>query len=409
MTQVEKHERTPTTDIRRAKEDVLVIGAGPAGIASAYFLQKAGIHYKVVDRANVIASTWASLYPSLTLNTSRWFSHMPEAPFPRHFGIYPTAEQYHSYLLDYVQKHNFNIHLNVDVSEVAPDGEMWRVVMDGETWHYPVVISATGIFGNPTMPTIEGMNDFEGELSHAHDYKHPDQVRDKRVLVVGNGPSGVDIAVASGEVASYTAIAMRTGITLKRRYPLGLPQHGWLMLTERLPKPICKRIMSFLGRMGYPEQERIGLWRPRKGEGGMTAYQGRELLDAVAQGNVKPLHAPIRFEGNTVHFSDGIDEKFDVVIMATGYTPVFPQYLRIDYPYNPEGWRAQSICDWQIGPNGVRGWLLRDTSEHPNGRQVLGYQGLYQVGTFYKGKGAMHNMNIEAQIATEQIRAYLSV
>lgn len=394
------------SNIRRADEDVLVIGAGPAGIASAYALQKRGIAYKVVDRADVLASTWASLYPSLTLNTSRWFSHMPGAPFPRHYGIFPTAEQYHAYLCDYVARHQFNIHLGVDVAHVAPDGAMWRVSMNGETWHYPVVISATGIFGNPIMPAIDGMGTFEGALYHACDYKHPDQLRGRRVLVVGNGPSGVDIAVASGEVASHTAIGMRTGIALKRRYPLGLPQHGWLMLTEHLPKPLCRRIMSAIGNIGYPEQERIGLWKPT-GAGGMTAYQGRELLDAVAEGRVVPRHAPVRFEGTCVHFSDGVREVFDTVIMATGYTPVFPQYLDIDYRYNSEGWKLQSICDWRDAPNGVRGWLLRDTSDHPNGRQVSGYPGLYQVGTFYKGKGAMFNMNVEAEVASRQISAYL--
>ena len=74
-----------------APEDVLVIGAGPAGIASAYCLEQAGISYKVVDRADIIASTWARLYPSLQLNTSRWFSKMHGKPFPLNYGIFPSG------------------------------------------------------------------------------------------------------------------------------------------------------------------------------------------------------------------------------------------------------------------------------------------------------------------------------
>ncbi|MCA9885168.1 MAG: NAD(P)-binding domain-containing protein, partial [Anaerolineae bacterium] len=112
---------------QRAAEDVLVIGAGPAGIATAYALEQARITYKVVDRANVIGSTWCSLYPSLTLNTSRYYSHMPEAPFPKDYGVFPTGAQYYSYLDDFVKSHDFNIELGVTVHSVTPAGDLWRV------------------------------------------------------------------------------------------------------------------------------------------------------------------------------------------------------------------------------------------------------------------------------------------
>jgi hypothetical protein len=75
--------------------------------------------------------------------------------------------------------------------------------------------------------------------------------------------------------------------------------------------------------------------------------------------------------------------------------------------YSTEEWKPSSACDWMIGSNGQRGWPMRDTSQHPNGRQVLGYAGLYLVGVFYKGKGAMYNFNVEANIAAEQIQTYL--
>ncbi|MDQ7036001.1 MAG: NAD(P)-binding domain-containing protein [Anaerolineae bacterium] len=107
----------------RAKEDVLIIGAGPAGIASAYALEKVGISYKVVDRAKMIGSTWKRLYPSLKLNTTRFFSHMPGKRFPLHYGFYPKGRQYHDYLLEYVAEHDFNIHLGIDVYRVAPEGK----------------------------------------------------------------------------------------------------------------------------------------------------------------------------------------------------------------------------------------------------------------------------------------------
>ena len=210
---------TNVTTPQRAIEGVLVIGAGPAGIASAYALEQAKISYKVVDRADVIGSTWNSLYPSLTLNTSRYFSHMPQAPFPSDYGVFPTGRQYYDYLVKFAQSHEFNIQLGVIVHNVTQLGDLWQVETDQGTWLYPVVITATGVYGHPVIPEDlqEKVSGFTGEAYHAHDYKSPDQIRGKRVVVIGNGPSGVDISVEAGDAASHTTILMRHGIVSRRR------------------------------------------------------------------------------------------------------------------------------------------------------------------------------------------------
>lgn len=395
---------TPTL----APEDVLIIGAGPAGIASAYALEQAGISYKVIDRAHEIGHTWNSLYPSLKLNTSRYYSHMPEKPFPDSYGMFASGQQYHDYLLEFVTEHDFNIELGIAVQRVVPEGGLWRVETSAGIWHYRSVISATGIYDNPQMPDIAGMDDFAGELYHAHDFNDPAQVADKRVLVIGNGPSGIDISVASGAVAASTHIAIRSGVKLSRRYPLGLAKHTWLLLGEHLPKAWCRRLLKFAGQFDYGDTAQYGLAAPAPGSGGMTGYQGPELLDAVTSGAVTPMVGPERLTKTGVIFADGQQQDYDVIITATGYMPVLHRYLDIEMQYNDAAWQPQSACDWEIGPNGQRGWPLRDTSTHPNGRQVAGHPGLYLVGVFYKGKGAMFNMNVEAQIAAEQIQAYLA-
>ncbi len=393
-----------------AAEDVLIIGAGPAGITSAYYLQQAGIAYKVIDRAEVVGSTWAGLYPSLRLNTSRYYSHLPQTPFPRSYGVYATGKQYYAHLAQFVREHEFNIELGVEVYRVAPEGTYWRVETSTGTCRYKAVITATGIYGSPVMPQIPGMDAFQGELYHAHDFKDPSQVAGKRVLVVGNGPSGVDISVASGETAQSVHIGIRSGVKMKRRFPLGIAPHGWLLLSEalHLPKSICRRLLKAVGAVSYGDTSRLGLNPPQPGQGGMTAYQGPELIEAVRAGKVAPVPAPVRFTPDAVELADGRCLPFDTVIMATGYRPVLQQYLDVDLQYNDAPWQPASPCDWEIGPNGQRGWPLRDTSEHPNGRQILGHPGLYLVGTFYKGKGAMFNMKVEAEIAAAQIREYLT-
>jgi putative flavoprotein involved in K+ transport len=384
--------------------DVLIIGAGPAGIVSSVALQRRGIAHVVYERADIPGSTWASLYPSLRLNTTRFFSHMPGMRFPLRYGLFPSGKQYYEYLKRYVQRHRPPIVYGVEVRDVRPENGLWRVESTRGVEHFRAVISATGIWNRPVMPQIEGMAAFRGAILHAHDFRCPSQVAGQRVLVVGVGPSGVDIAVASAEVAAHVSIGIRSGVALKRRYPFGLPVQAWMLLTERLPKPLCQRIMRAVMQQDYGDLTRWGL-PPSKAA--VTAYQGPELLNAVRAGKVHPVAAPVCFTPQEVVLADGARLSVDVVIMATGYEPVLHDYLKIPMQYSETYFEPGTLCEYEVGPNGQRGWPLLDRSQHPNGRQVLGYPGLYLVGVWYKGKGAMYNFNVEAAIAAEQIEAYL--
>lgn len=372
-------------------EDVLVIGAGPAGLASAYYLEKAGIAYKVIDKAGIIASTWDSLYSSLRLNTTRFFSHMPEFKFPLRYGIFPSGRQYHDYLLEFAKQHHFNIHLGVEVYRVAPEGDLWRVETSEGVENYRAVISATGRFNNAIYPHIPGLDRFEGTVLHANQFRKAQQFAGQRVLIVGNGPSGVDISIEIGQVAPPSLLAIRSGISLSPRYPLGLPRHMWQMLTERLPERLGNWLSKKVDGIRYRNQEKYGLKLPGQNmPSSAIPYRGPELIHAVRDGLVKPVEAPARFEPHAVEFVDGTRDEIDAVILATGYEPVLYQYLDIDYETDAQG------------------WPLRNLEDHPNGREVLGYPGLYLVGVFYKGKGAMYNFNVEAEIAVEQIKQRLA-
>lgn len=384
--------------------DILIIGAGPAGIAAAVALQQRGIPYVVYERAAVVGSTWDSLYPSLRLNTTRFFSHLPHKRFPWRYGLFPSGRQYHDYLLAYVAQHQPNVICHVTVHDVRPENGLWRIESSRGVEWFRAVISATGIWGHPVLPIIAGMSDFTGCLMHAHDFRHPRQVAGQRVIVVGNGPSGIDIAIASADTAARVSLAIRTGVTLKRRYPFGLPTHAWMMIGERLPKALCRWLMSRVSRQDYGDVARYGIPTSKSA---ITAYQGPELLNAVRAGRVHPVAAPVRFEPDAAILADGSRLVVDTVIMATGYAPVLHEYLKLPMQYSDTFFEAGTACQYDTGPNGQRGFPLLDRTQHPNGRQVVGYGGLYLVGVWYKGKGAMHNFNVEACIAADQIAAYL--
>jgi len=377
--------------------EVLVIGAGPAGIASAYFLGRAGIPYLVVDRAPVIASTWASVYPALRLNTTRFYSHLPGCRFPWWFGIFPRGRQYHRYLERFVHAHRLNIRLGVTVYRACPEGDGWRVESSAGSAWYPALIVATGRFGRPYQPPIPGQQTFTGELLHACAYRGPEPFRGRRVIVVGNGPSGVDIATDLGaHAARPVLLSQRTGVVLRPRYPWGLPKHAWMMIAERLPAPLGRALLARIDRLKFEHLDRLGIKVPRT-EAESTAAgatRGAELIQAVRGGRVRCVDAPARFEGPDVVLSNGVRVRVDVVILATGYQPALFSFLDLgEVPTNRDGWplRVDEPPD--------------DVSA--GAREVLGWPGLYLVGTYYLGKGALYNCNVEAAAAVTEIQQRL--
>jgi cation diffusion facilitator CzcD-associated flavoprotein CzcO len=364
-------------------EDVLVIGAGPAGLACAYYLQQANISYKVVDKARVIASTWASLYPSLRLNTTRFFSHMPGMKFPVSYGIFPTGKQYHAYLVKFAQKHKFNIHLGVEVYHIQPENDGWRVESsEGSAW-YPVVMMASGRFSNPYTAVIPGLDDFTGIKLHAHDFLNPQDFAGKRMLIVGNGPSGVDIAVALQNIAAKPVyLAIRTAIDLGPRYPWGLPKHAWVMIAEKLPKKWGDWLTERVERIRYRGLEKLGLILPEEGRKSSAAVvRGPELV-----GKVHVVVAPARFYGRCAELVDGKQLEIDALILATGYRPAL-QYLSVPYETDEKNRLP-----------------LRELP----GYEAQGYPGLFVMGVFYQGKGALYNFSVEARTAVEQIKERLT-
>ena len=373
-----------------ASEQVLVVGAGPSGISSAYYLEQAGIPYRVVDRADVIASTWANLYPSLRLNTAGFVSHLPGKRIPLRDGIYPFGRDFYRYIVDYMRDHDFRIELGVEVKHVAPDGDQWRVETSQGTQTYPNVIIASGRFGNPYLPHIPGVETFHGRYLHASQFTAPEAFAGQRVLVVGNGPSGVDIAVALvGVAAQPVLLAIRSDIIIVRQYPYGLPSTAWVLIAGLLPKRWRKPFINKVNYQTYADLGDLDLpLAPNRDDriGTSAPARGRELMDAIRAKTIKAMAGLERFEGRCAVLMDGTSIEVDAVIMSTGYRPVL-DYLDIQYETDKEGWPVRS---------------------DPRGTQIAGYPGLYLVGRYYRGLGPLSNIRHEARVTVEAIKARLA-
>jgi cation diffusion facilitator CzcD-associated flavoprotein CzcO len=263
---------------------------------------------------------------------------------------------------------------------------------EGTAW-YPCVIIATGKFGNPIIPYIEGQETFEGRLMHSQAFRDPEAHRGERVLIAGNGPSGVDIAVAlAGVAARPVLLSIRSDLLIARRYPYGLPDGYWRVLLRWLPERISKPLNQHISWHPHRDVGVLGVKRGRnrvEREGTSAPVRGRELIDAVKRGEVRTVAGLSRLYGRCAILNDTSQHEVDTVILATGYRPVL-NYLDIPFETDRDG------------------WPLRDTSENPEGMEVAGYPGLYLVGRFYQGNGPIYNMQVEARMAVAQIQRRLA-
>ena len=376
------------------RDEVLVIGAGPAGIACALALETAGIDYRVVDREAVVGSTWDRLYPSLKLNTSRFYSHMPGKKFPLHFGIYASARQYHDYLLEYVSQHDFNIHCGVKVERVTRAGNGWLAESSEGACIWRAVVLATGRFGNPWMARLPGTERFEGQVLHSADFRNEADFAGQRVMVVGNGPSGMDLVVALATTVDRPVyLAQRTGIVLKPRYPWGLPKHGWMLVAEKWPNRFTHWLERRMLALEYRDVAASGIKVPGPGETtGAAGTRGPELLNAVRSGGAQAVDVPVDFAGEAAILPDGRHLPLDTLILATGFRPVL-DFLDVDYEVDEQGLPLREAQDFPV----YEGYLPH------TGYQLRGLPGLYVTGIFYKGRGAMYNFVVEARIIAQQI------
>ncbi len=374
--------------------DVLVIGAGPTGLCCAYYLEQAGIRYTVVDRSDKIGSTWANLYPSLHLNTANFVSNLPGQRIPLKYGVYPSGRNFYQYLQDYAKQHQFHIRLNVTVKRVSPLGTHWRVETSEGTHVFKNVMIATGRFGNPYIPTFEGQSRFQGKIIHSNQYREADTFKNQKILIIGNGPTGVDIALELTQTAILPVyLAVRSDLVIARSYPWGLPNSAWQYIAQTfLPQKWRKAFLDRVVYHSYRDAHEIGVrLAPNRVDriGSSTPIRGRGLIDAIKKQVIYPVAGVRRFHENTVELQDGSHLPADTVILATGYRPVL-SYL--DIPYETD----------------IDGWPLRISSEIEGGKtQVKDHAGLYLVGRFYRGLGPLYNIRHEAETAVNEIQQRL--
>lgn len=311
-------------------ERVVVIGAGPAGLAAAAALEQEGVTPLILERGPGVATSWRSRHDHLRLNTHRMLSHQPERRLPRRLGPYPDRDGYIAYLEGCAT--GMRLQTNTIVERIDRHVDGWTLV-GGASGHGDLttrhVVVATGPDLCPVMPSWRGQETFSGELLHAGQFRNVADVRGRSVLVVGPGNSGVDLLnylVADAAVGELW-LSARSGMNIVPMRVLGIPAHPVAVLGRYLPSTVQDlniRVLQrvFLGdlpRYGYPRAELGALARVNKDN--VTAAVDNGFVAALKRGRVTMRPGVDHIDGLDVHFTDGTTCRPDVVICATGYRP----------------------------------------------------------------------------------------
>ena len=320
------------------QETIALIGAGPSGLAGARNLQKQGLAFQGFEAYSDVGGLWnihnprSTVYASAHLISSKRMTEFTEFPMADAVADYPSHRELLDYFRAFAQAFDLTRHyrfntrvLKVEPVSAAPD-TLWRLTTQTgdaapETAEYKGVVIANGTLAEPNMPSFQGH--FSGELWHTARYKSAQQFSGKRVLIVGAGNSGCDIAVDAVHHAQSVDISVRRGYYFVPKYVFGRPADTvggrftlppWLK--QRVDSTILKWFTGDPVRFGFPQ----------------PAYKMYEshpvvnslILHHIGHGDVGVRADIERLDGHTVRFKDGTVKDYDLIVTATGYKLHYP-------------------------------------------------------------------------------------
>lgn len=331
-----------------------LIGAGPTGLSAARNLSRRGIPFVGFEIHSDVGGLWditsekSTMYESAHLISSKTTTAYEEFPMRDEVADFPSHREMNTYFKDYADTFDLrrNYRFGTEVIGAEPEDpdavdSSWKVtVRDGEgteeTGRYAGVIIANGILSEPSIPTFEGQEQFRGEVLHTASYKRPDIFRDKKVLIVGCGNSGCDIAVDAVHFAESIEMSLRSGYWFFPKYIFGRPSDTLnegkalpAFLKTRIDGKVIKFLTGDPARLGFPVPEgRIYETHP---------VMNTQVLYHAGHGDLKIRKNIARFNADGVEFTDGTTGEYDMVMLATGY--------KLHYPFIDPGhlnWKGNS-------------------------------------------------------------------
>jgi cation diffusion facilitator CzcD-associated flavoprotein CzcO len=307
--------------------DAIVIGAGPAGLATAVALQSHGLSATILEKSDAVGAVWRRHYDRLHLHTDRARSGLPGLAIPKAYGRYPARAHVVEYLDAYAAKFGLKPIFNAPVRAVLREGQAWRADAGANSRNAPIVVVATGLADYPHAPTWPGIDTFGGPILHSSAYRNPIPFAGKRVLVVGYGNSGAEIALDLAEAGIDVTLSVRSPVNVIPRELFGVPILVFPIAEQWLPRNVADTINAPLLRFAIGSIENLGLKRSPKGplrsieEDGRVPLIDIGTLGAIRDGRIKLRGDVASLAGETVIFKKPPARRFDAIILATGFRP----------------------------------------------------------------------------------------
>jgi pimeloyl-ACP methyl ester carboxylesterase/thioredoxin reductase len=326
---------------------VAVVGAGPHGLSALKALLQAGFDARCFEQAGDLGGNWnfgaptSRVYESTHLISSKPFTQFPDFPMPADFPDYPGHRQVKEYFDRYADHFGLRDRISFDTTVVGISPTSSAGPLGGPTWRvttvpaaggpetartFDAVVIANGHNWNPKLPDYPGLAEFAGEILHSADYKSSDQLRGRRVLVVGAGNTGCDIAVEAAQNASATFHSTRRGYYYNPKYAFGRPsdQVADTLLALRIPLPVRRLMFKATLRATVGDLQTFGLRKPDHDFFETHPIVNQQLVYYVGHGDISPTPDIDHFDQSGAVFSDGSRADFDLVVFATGYLAAFP-------------------------------------------------------------------------------------
>ena len=350
--------------------DAAIVGAGPAGLAVAACLKRAGKSFVLIERQGSVGSSWRTHYDRLHLHTDKAHSSLPHYKLPKHYPRYPSRQQVVDYLEDYARHFDLQPRLNEEVRSARRVDDVWALTCASATYQAKSLVVAAGYNNEPNMPTWPGQDVYRGTILHSKQYRNAAAFKDQRVLVVGLGNSGGELLIDLWEHGAKPSIAVRSPVNVIPREVLGTPFLTMGILQSWLPSRLVDALNAPVTNAIIGDLRPYGLRRPADGPITQIREQGRVpfidvgTIKLIKAGHVKVYPNIERFTETGVVFADGRRQDFDAVVLATGFRPVVNRWLQAPpHALDEQGAPALSgkpvnghnlyFCGYYISPTGM--------------------------------------------------------